>query len=108
MKKIFIILLFPLIGVAQVPIGETWHDMNGCSHFIYSTSLSMGACGVASIFLKPGMAEITGMFTALSFGVIWELTGNRSIYDMSWNLAGCIVGTGLFILINYIYIKSRQ
>lgn len=98
----------PLIGQAQAPISESWHDMNGRTHFIFSTGISMGSCGAASAVLQPGYAELTGFIAALSIGMIWEFNGNMNAYDMAWNFAGCIIGTGLYILIKYIDKRVRQ
>ena len=101
MRKLIVILLFlPLLMFGQNPtLNETWYDMNGEAHFIFSTGISMGACAFSSIFIKEGYAELVGLTTAFTIGLLWELTGNMNPYDLMWDFAGCLLGTGIYILI---------
>ena len=108
-KLIIILLLLPLLMFAQNPtLNETWYDMNGEAHFIFSTGMALGACSMYSIFLDRGYAELAGITTVFSVGLLWELNGNMNPYDLMWDFVGAIVGTGIYILIDRLLYKEKK
>ena len=102
-------LFIPLLGLAQNPtIGETWNQGQGEAHFIFSTGMALGACSMYSIFLDRGYAELAGITTVFSIGLLWELNGNMNPYDLMWDFVGAIVGTGIYILIDRLLYKEKK
>ena len=106
MKKLIIILLFiPLLGLAQNPtIGETWHEGQGQSHFIYSAGIELGTVTLlhGAFEMKKEYAYPLSMLTTFTVGYLWELDGNKNIYDLGWDFVGICVGLGIYMIIDWI------
>ena len=110
MKKLIIILLFStvaLFATAQKPLSQyTSNEGCGQNTFIYSLGGSLALTALFSgVSEKPEYWGVTAMF---GLGVIYESFISQSVnpYDLALSFAGCMIGTGVYIIIDKL-IKKR-
>ena len=110
MKKLIIILLFSTVALfaqAQKPLSQyTSNEGCGQNTFIYSLGGSLALTALFSgVSEKPEYWGVTAMF---GLGVIYESFVSQSVnpYDLALSFAGCIIGTGVYIIIDKL-IKKR-
>ena len=105
-----IFLLFSIYAYSQT-VGETWKDMNGQAHFIFSAGIGAAGCVFYKDICKVndkywGAAALT---TSLAVNITYELLQeNRNVYDVMWGAAGAVAGVAVYMGLDKILNPKRK
>jgi putative lipoprotein len=106
--------LFFMPRLASAEESDPWWGKDKALHFGVSAGLAAGGYGVSSLVLEERWQRATaGAAFSLTLGVgkeLWDLSGrgNASWKDLTWDLAGTLVGTGLALVIDLAISGTRS